>query len=125
MTGAMRTRAGDFFIRKSNWEESRNFIRKGHSLNKIRNYLFSKGIKEKHVTESISKMSSEGKDQDFFSAIKTCKKKRIGPNREEDNRSLFYKKDMSILARSGFNYETSKKVLDLSKNDYERFLRLI
>ena len=47
--------------------------------------------------------------QDFFSAIKTCKKRRIGPNREEDNRILFYKKDMSILARSGFNYETSKK----------------
>ena len=53
------------------------------------------------------------------------KKRRIGPNREEDNRILFYKKDMSILARSGFNYETSKKVLDLSKKDYEKLLRLL
>jgi hypothetical protein len=32
---------------------------------------------------------------------------------------------MSILARSGFNYETSKKVLDLSKEDYEKLLRLL
>ena len=53
------------------------------------------------------------------------KKRRIGPNREEDNRNIFYKKDMSILARSGFNYETSKKVLDLTKKDYEKFLGLL
>ena len=64
-------------------------------------------------------------DQDFFSAVKTCKKRRIGPNREEDNRSLFYKKDMSILARSGFDYNTSKKVLELSKSDYEKLLKLL
>ena len=28
----------------------------------------------------------------IFSAIKLCKKKRIGPARTQDNRSLFYKK---------------------------------
>ena len=94
-------------------------------MNKIRNYLINKGINEKYITDSISKMNIEETDQDFFSAIKTCKKKRIGPNREENNRILFYKKDMSILARSGFNYETSKKVLDLTKKDYERFLGLL
>ena len=70
-------------------------------------------------------MNIEETDQDFFSAIKTCKKKRIGPNREDNNRILFYKKDMSILARAGFNYETSKKVLDLTKKDYEKFLGLL
>ena len=32
---------------------------------------------------------------------------------------------MSILARSGFNYEISKKVLDLSKEDYEKLFRLL
>ena len=103
----------------------KKFLKKGYSLNKIRNYLINKGINEKYITDSISKMNIEETDQDFFSAIKTCKKKRIGPNREENNRILFYKKDMSILARSGFNYETSKKVLDLTKKDYENFLGLL
>jgi regulatory protein len=103
----------------------KKFIKKGYSLNKIRNYLINKGINEKHIRDSISKMNIDGIDQDFFSAIKTCKKKRIGPNREENNRILFYKKDMSILARSGFNYETSKKVLDLTKRDYEKFFGLL
>ena len=105
--------------------KARSFIKRGYSLNKIRNYLIQRGVKDKYIKDSISKLASDNPDQDFFSAIKICKKKRIGPNREENNRTLFYKKDISILARSGFNYETSKKVLDLSKNDYERFLRLI
>ena len=105
--------------------KTKKFLKKGYSLNKIRNYLINKGINEKYIKDSISKINLKETDQDFFSAIKTCKKRRIGPNREEDNRILFYKKDMSILARSGFNYETSKKVLDLSKKDYEKLLRLL
>ena len=105
--------------------KTKKFLKKGYSLNKIRNYLINKGINEKYIKDSISKINLEETDQDFFSAIKTCKKRRIGPNREEDNRILFYKKDMSILARSGFNYETSKKVLDLSKKDYEKLFRLL
>ena len=105
--------------------KTKKFLKKGYSINKIRNYLINKGINEKYIKDSISKINLEETDQDFFSAIKTCKKRRIGPNREEDNRILFYKKDMSILARSGFNYETSKKVLDLSKKDYEKLLRLL
>ena len=105
--------------------KTKKFLKKGYSINKIRNYLINKGINEKYIKDSISKINLEETDQDFFSAIKTCKKRRIGPNREADNRVLFYKKDMSILARSGFNYETSKKVLDLSKKDYEKLLRLL
>ena len=105
--------------------KTKKFLKKGYSLNKIRNYLFNKGINEKYISESISKINLEESDQDFFSAIKTCKKKRIGPNREEDNRIIFYKKDMGILARLGFNYETSKKVLDLSKEEYQKLLRLL
>ena len=105
--------------------KTKNFLRKGYSINKIRNYLINKGINNKHISNSISKINLKNKDQDFFSAIKTCKRRRIGPNREEDNRVLFYKKDMAILARSGFNFDTSKKVLDLSKNDYDNFLKLL
>jgi len=105
--------------------KTKKFLKKGYSLNKIRNYLINKGVNEKYIKDSISKINLEETDQDFFSAIKTCKKRRIGPNREEDNRNIFYKKDMSILARSGFNYETSKKVLDLSKKDYEKLLSLL
>jgi len=47
------------------------------------------------------------------------------PNREENNRSLFYKKDIAILARSGFSYETSKKVLDIPKEEFVKFCKML
>ena len=105
--------------------KAKNLIQRGSSINKIKNYLISKGIKDKYIKETISKIKEKNEDQDFFSAIKVCKKKRIGPARDQDNRSLFYKKDISILARSGFDFETSKKVLEIEKDDYLRIINLL
>ncbi len=105
--------------------KAKNLIQRGNSINKIRNYLISKGIKDKFIKETIDKIKEKNEDQDFFSAIKICKKKRIGPSREQDNRSLFYKKDISILARSGFDFETSKKVMDMEKDDYLRIINFL
>ena len=105
--------------------KSKAFLKRGYSLNKIRYSLIKKGIDEKYIKASISKIKANESDPDFFSAIKICKKRRIGPNREESNRSLFYKKDISILARSGFSYEISKKVLEIPKEEYKKFCKMI
>ena len=105
--------------------KAQSMIKRGNSINKIRNYLIGKGINNKFISETINNIREENEDQDFFSAIKICKKKRIGPARADNNRSLFYKKDISLLARNGFDFETSKKVMDLKKNDYEKIIKLI
>jgi len=105
--------------------KSKTFLKRGYSLNKIRYTLIKKGIDEKYIKNSISKIKEKESDPDFFSAIKVCKKRRIGPSREENNRSLFYKKDISILARSGFSYEISKRVLDIPKDEFKKFCKLI
>ena len=105
--------------------KSKAFLRKGYSLNKIRYSLIKKGIDEKYIKASISKIKENESDPDFFSAIKICKRRRIGPTREESNRPLFYKKDISILARSGFSYEISKKVLEIPKEEFKKFCKMI
>lgn len=105
--------------------KSKMFLRRGYSLNKIRYNLIKKGIDEKYIKASISKIKDDESDPDFFSAIKICKRRRIGPTREEGNRSIFYKKDISILARSGFSYEISKKVLELPKEEFKQFCKMI
>ena len=105
--------------------KSKAFLRRGYSLNKIRYNLIKRGIDEKYVKASISKIKENESDPDFFSAIKICKRRRIGPCREESNRPLFYKKDISILARSGFSYEISKKVLEIPKNEFKKFCTMI
>ena len=105
--------------------KAKSLLNRGSSINKIRNYLLSKGVNDQYIAQTIDQIKESNEDQDFFSAIKICKKKRIGPARTEDNRSIFYKKDISILARSGFDYETSKKVMDLNKDEYLKIIRLL
>ena len=105
--------------------KAKNLIQRGTSINKIRNYLISKGVQDRYIKETINKINENNEDQDFFSAIKICKKKRIGPSRTEVNRPLFYKKDISLLARNGFDFETSKKVMDLKKDDYLKIINLL
>ena len=105
--------------------KAKSMIQRGNSINKIRNYLIGKGIKDEFIKETVSKIRDENSDQDFFSAIKICKKKRIGPARTNDNRPLFYKKDISLLARNGFDFETSKKVMDIEKDDFIKIIKLL
>jgi len=105
--------------------KSKAFFKKGYSINKIRYNLIKKGIDKKYIESSISKIKERESDPDFFSAIKICKRRRIGACREEGNRPIFYKKDISILARSGFSYEISKKVLEMPKNEFIKFCKLI
>ncbi len=105
--------------------KAKSLIQKGSSINKIRNYLLMKGVGEKYIKNTIEKIYSNNEDQDFFSAIKVCKKKRIGPSRDNDNRVLFYKKDIGVLARSGFNFEVSRRVMDLDKDEYLKIINLL
>jgi regulatory protein len=105
--------------------KSRSLIQRGNSINKIRNYLMVKGIDDKYIKESIEKIKEDNSDQDFFSGIKICKKKRIGPARAEDNRPLFYKKDISLLARNGFDFGTSKRIMDIDRADYLKIIKLL
>ena len=115
------------FINDKFYSESKakSLIQRGSSINKIRNYLFNKGVGEKYIKNTIEKINEKNEDQDFFSAIKICKKKRIGPSRQEDNRPLFYKKDMGVLARSGFDFEVSKRVMNLEKEEYLKIVNLL
>ena len=105
--------------------KARMFLRRGYSLNKINQSLRSKGIEDKYVRQSIEKIKDNEIEPDFVSALKLCKRRRIGPLRPENNRELFYKKDMGILARGGFSFELSKRVLDLDEKEFYKLIKII
>ena len=105
--------------------KARMFLRRGYSLNKINQSLRSKGIDSKYVKQSIDKIKENQIEPDFVSALKLCKRRRIGPLRPAINRELFYKKDMGILARGGFSFDLSKRVLDLDADEFSKLIRLI
>ena len=105
--------------------KARMFLRRGYSLNKINQSLRNKGIDSKFIKQSIDKIKEDEIEPDFVSALKLCKRRRIGPLRPEDNRELFYKKDMGILARGGFSYDLSKRVLDLESVEFHKLIKII
>ena len=55
--------------------KAKNMIQRGNSINKIRSYLIGKGINDKLIKDTVDKIKDQNSDQDFFSAIKICKKK--------------------------------------------------
>ena len=105
--------------------KARSMLKRGYSLNKINQSLRSKGIDIKFIKQSIDKIKEDEIEPDFVSALKLCKRRRIGPLRPEDNRELFYKKDMGILARGGFSFDLSKRILDLEKNEFDKLIKII
>ena len=105
--------------------KARMFLRRGYSLNKINQSLRHKGIDSKYIKQSIDKIKENQIEPDFVSALKLCKRRRIGPTRPESNRELFYKKDMGILARGGFSFDLSKRVLDLDTEEFYKLIKII
>ena len=105
--------------------KARMFLKRGYSLNKINQSLRNKGIEDKYIKQSIDKIKEKEIEPDFVSALKLCKRRRIGPLRPEENRVLFYKKDMGILARGGFSFEMSKRILDLETSEFKKLIKII
>ena len=105
--------------------KARMFLRRGYSLNKIHQSLRHKGIDNKYIKQSIDKIKEDQIEPDFVSALKLCKRRRIGPLRPEANRELFYKKDMGILARGGFSFDLSKRILDLDADEFNKLLKIV
>ena len=105
--------------------KARTYLRRGYSLNKINQTLRNKGVDNKFITQSINKIKEDQIEPDFVSALKLCRRRRIGPLRPDANREIFYKKDMGILARGGFSFELSKRVLDLEKVEFFKLIKII
>ena len=82
------------FINDKFYSESKakSLIQRGSSINKIRKYLFSKGVGEKYIKNTIEKIQTNNDDQDFFSAVKICKKKELGQIEMKQIENFFIKK---------------------------------
>ena len=82
------------FINDKFYSESKakSMIQRGSSINKIRNYLLGKGINSDFIKQTVEKINDENSDQDFFSAIKLCKKKELDQQELKITEYYFIKK---------------------------------
>lgn len=86
----------------------RDYLAAGKSARYVQGKLLAKGIKGDMVEEVIA----EEEYDPAAAALKLARKKRIGPFRPEEQRREMRQKDMAVLVRAGFDYETVCEVLD-------------
>ena len=68
--------------------KARSLMKRGYSLNKINQTLKIKGLEDKIIKKSLDKIKENKIEPDFVSAIKLCKRRKIGASRPTPNREL-------------------------------------
>ena len=102
---------------------ARTFINKGWSLSKVKFRLKQLGINDDNIEICIENIKSEEFDVELFAASKLVKKRFIGAFRRKELDDKLKNKEFGILARAGFNYALSKKVLyELSVDEIEEII---
>ena len=97
------------------------YINLGKSKKNIVFNLKNYGINDSIIERFIEEYFHLQKDNDFKAAIIFIRKKNIGPffkRTLEPNPEKFFNKWYGSLARAGFNFEISKKVLNI-KSSFE------
>ena len=82
------------------------FFHQGKSKIFIKNYFIQKGIERDIIDETFEKYEEENPNWESESAKTYARKKRLSSYRDDKEKCL------SKLARAGFNYEISKKILE-------------
>ena len=77
--------------------KSKNYLKKGYSLNKIRMNLALKGIDGELLKKTMNDIQKDNVDPDFYAAIRVCRRRRIGPYRPDTNREIFYTRSKSVV----------------------------
>ena len=101
----------------------KSFINKGWSISKIKFRLKQLGVNEDIINSCIDKVNAEESDIELFAASKLVKKRSIGPFRRNTLDEKIKNKEFGILARAGFNYALSKKLLyELSMEEIDKII---
>ena len=83
----------------------------GKSIRYISNKLKQDGIEDNLIQSFFEETIQNSEENDLVSAKHLVKKRKLGHFRAPKKRIQMHQKDMAILARSGFSYETAKKAL--------------
>ena len=95
--------------------KAKSMIQRGSSINKIRSYLIGKGINSEFIKDTVNKIQDENSDQDFFSAIKICKKKELDLQEKKIIEFYFIKRICLYLHKMDSILRLQKKSWTLKK----------
>lgn len=92
--------------------KTRALHRQGKGSRAIRATLAAKGVASEQAEQAMETLTEEHADPDLAAAVKLARKRRLGPFRPPEKRAETRAKDMASLARSGFDFDTARRVID-------------
>jgi regulatory protein len=86
--------------------------RRGRSLNAIRRGLAAKGVGAEDAAAATTALAGTMAEPDLAAAIALARRRRLGPWRAAAHRAAWRMKDLAVLGRAGFDYQTARRVID-------------
>lgn len=99
-----------------------SFLIAGNSLATIKNKLRAKGVPAQIIHDVIEGGKSDKPSINLISCIKYAKKRRFGPFRVKEIQEKTTSKEQASMARAGFSYDESMKVLKATREELEDLL---
>jgi len=103
--------------------QTQSLRRRGNSLRMIRARLQAKGVAREDIESVLTELDLSVTDADLSAAVIIARRQRLGPWRLSD-RADRRMRDLATLARRGFSYAVSKRVIDAESTAHlEELLR--
>ena len=89
---------------------ARNLAARGASRQAIKTKLFGRGLTAGVVDDVIRDLGAQG-GSELAAAQALVRKRKLGNYRKESERRDNYRRDLGVLARAGFDFDTAKRAL--------------
>ena len=87
--------------------------RQGKSAKAIHAKLQAKGLGKDDIGTALEEQDTEEEDADLAAARRLVKRKKLGQTKDAAKRQ----KELAVLGRAGFSYETAKAALDYAEDE--------
>lgn len=89
---------------------------RGGSARKVRSALQAKGI-DRDTVDAVLVPEEPMEDPEWLAALRTARRRRVGPYRTEPVDADGRRKELAILGRAGFGYDVARRVIDAEEGD--------
>jgi len=100
----------------------KSFLNSGNSVSNAKNKLRAKGVPLEIIEEVVTSTYKQIPNVSILSAIKYIKRRRFGPFRIREQKENTEQKEFAAMARAGYSYSESAKVLKASLKELENIL---
>jgi len=92
-------------------QKAASLARSGSSRYRIRGKLAQKGVEREMIDETVTTLDEEGEVTELAAACALIRRRRLGPYRPAEKRAEFRDKDLASMARAGFGFDLSRRLL--------------